>query len=77
MVADCIGDVTRFVKFNHRAIMYDTENREICRMCKMLVSELTLSFFSLSLVCEGSSTGNILQALEEYLPVLLGLVKEG
>ena len=31
---------------------------------------------SLWLVSGGSTTANLLQALEEYLPVLLGLVKE-
>jgi hypothetical protein len=31
----------------------------------------------LLLLCAGSSTANLLQALEDYLPVLVGLVKEG
>jgi hypothetical protein len=39
---------------------------------KMLTSELTLWA-----LCTGSSTAHLLQALEDYLPVLLGLVKEG
>jgi hypothetical protein len=42
-----------------------------------LASLLTWPAGLLPSVCAGSSTANLLQALEDYLPVLLGLVKEG
>ncbi len=43
----------------------------------VLPAKFGLVLISLVIFSTGSSTANLLQALEDYLPVLLGLVKEG
>ena len=57
-----------------------TQHGKICKIWEHCIQEFCLNLFKHHIIpfaAGGSTPTNLQQALEDYLPVLLGLVKDG